>query len=149
MASTSSHSISRSISVSDAALGGAGMESRRNSVRPMLKQQRSFSVEPNEEERQRLLQTFRSTDVYTRRWYILTLCSLVIALEGCVWNTWGPISSPAQQALQWSDATIALLANWGCIGYLVAAIPMSYLLDSKGELVYLGRKGRVDKACTL
>lgn len=37
-----------------------------------------------------------------------------------------------QPAFHWSDGTIALLANWGPICYLIAVFPSSWLLDIKG-----------------
>ena len=71
--------------------------------------------------------------VYKRRWYILVMYSLVAATQGGVWNTFGPIASTAEDAFGWSDATIALLSNWGPIAYLVDGIAMSWMLDVKGE----------------
>ena len=71
--------------------------------------------------------------VYARRWYILILFSLMAGTQGAVWNTWGPISSTAEEAFGWSDSTIALLSNWGPISYLVAGVFFSWALDVKGE----------------
>ena len=71
--------------------------------------------------------------VYTRRWYILILFSLMAGTQGAVWNTWGPISSTAEEVFGWGDSTIALLSNWGPISYLVGGIFFSWALDVKGE----------------
>ncbi|XP_065178296.1 solute carrier family 49 member 4 homolog [Sycon ciliatum] len=97
---------------------------------------RSISVyvagDRQEEERQRLMAGVKSVDIYTRRWYILAMAALLAMLEGCIWNTWGPIAAPAQLVFQWSEADIALLANWGCIAYCVTAFPLSWVMDAKG-----------------
>ena len=46
------------------------------------------------------------------RWYMCFVLSAIAFAQGCVWNTWGPIAPAVQDYLQWSDGTIALLANW-------------------------------------
>ncbi|XP_032222450.1 solute carrier family 49 member 4 homolog isoform X2 [Nematostella vectensis] len=70
--------------------------------------------------------------VYGRRWYILVVFSLIAGLQGCVWNTWGPITGSAGAVYGWSDGTIALLENWGPITYILSFILFSWLLDVKG-----------------
>ena len=85
------------------------------------------------DERTRLLRKAAS-GVYARRWYILLVACAISALEGMVFNTWGPITGPAKMAFGWSDGNIALLANWGNMGYLISALPLSWLLDEKGKL---------------
>ena len=70
--------------------------------------------------------------VYRRRWYILILFSLLAGTQGAVWNTFGPISSTAEEAFGWGDSTIALLSNWGPISYLLAGAFFSWVLDVKG-----------------
>ena len=52
--------------------------------------------------------------------------------KGAVWNAWGPVSKAIEPEFGWSDGTVALLANWGPICYLVAVFPSSWLLDIKG-----------------
>lgn len=44
----------------------------------------------------------------------------------------GPIAPSIQPSYGWSDAEIALLANWGPICYLIAVLPSSWLMDCKG-----------------
>ena len=84
------------------------------------------------DERTRLLRKAAS-GVYTRRWYILVVFCFINIVGSLVFNTWGPITAPAKLSFGWSTGQIALLANWGCIGYLVAALPCSWLLDNKGK----------------
>ncbi len=57
--------------------------------------------------------------VYRRRWYILILFSLVAATQGGIWNTWGPIAASSECVFGWSDATVALMTNWGPITYII------------------------------
>ncbi|KAK7100800.1 solute carrier family 49 member 4 homolog isoform X2 [Littorina saxatilis] len=72
------------------------------------------------------------THVYKRRWYILIVFSLLAATQGGVWNTFGPIASTTQDALDWSTATTALLQNWGPITYILSALFFSWMVDVKG-----------------
>jgi hypothetical protein len=72
--------------------------------------------------------------VYHRRWYILIVFSLIAGLQGCVWNTWGPITGSAKAVYGWSDGTIALLENWGPITYILSFVLFSWLLDIKGKI---------------
>lgn len=71
--------------------------------------------------------------VYHRRWYILVVFSLIAGLQGCVWNTWGPITGSAEAVYGWTDGTIALLENWGPITYILSFVLFSWLMDVKGK----------------
>ncbi len=44
-----------------------------------------------------------------------------------MWGTFGPITYAVQLAYDWSDGTIALMANWGGIAYCFSVFPVSYL----------------------
>ncbi|XP_020625238.1 disrupted in renal carcinoma protein 2 homolog isoform X2 [Orbicella faveolata] len=70
--------------------------------------------------------------VYKRRWYILTIFSIVAALNNLIWNTWGPIQGTSQVVFGWDNTTITLLADWGPISFVVAVVPMCWLMDMKG-----------------
>lgn len=72
------------------------------------------------------------TKVYKRRWYVLLVYSLLAASQGGIWNVYGPIAETAEDAFGWSDATIALLSNWGPIAYLLGGVVMSWMMDVKG-----------------
>lgn len=79
--------------------------------------------------------------VYKKRWYILALFSIVASLNNVIWNSWGPIQGTAQTVFGWDETTITLLADWGPISYVVAVVPMSWLMDEKGECnAMLGKK---------
>ena len=53
--------------------------------------------------------------------------------QGGIWNTWGPITDAAKFAFDWNNGTIALLANWGPISYVLFAFGLLWLLDSRGK----------------
>ncbi|XP_025084665.1 disrupted in renal carcinoma protein 2 homolog [Pomacea canaliculata] len=70
--------------------------------------------------------------VYKRRWYILTVFSLIAFTQGCVWNAFGPISSTSQYVFKWSNGDIALINNWVFISYFLGGVFFSWMLDVKG-----------------
>nr|XP_054751161.1 solute carrier family 49 member 4 homolog isoform X2 [Lytechinus pictus] len=70
--------------------------------------------------------------VYTERWFILAVFSLLALVQSCGWNTWGPIENTASVVLGWKQSTFALLANWGAIVYVLTAFFFSWLLHAKG-----------------
>ena len=72
--------------------------------------------------------------VYGRRWYILLVFSLFAGTQSGVWNTWGPLSTSAQDAFGWGAADISLLTNWGPISYLACAAFFSWLIETKGKI---------------
>lgn len=74
----------------------------------------------------------RETKLYKRRWYMLFVFSMIAFVQGGIWNTWGPIAAASEEAFGWTDADIALFANWGPIAYLVATFPFAWLIDVKG-----------------
>ena len=74
--------------------------------------------------------------VYKRRWYILIIFSIVASLNNLIWNTWGPIQGTAQVVFGWDNTTITLLADWGPISFVVAVVPMCWLMDMKGKHKY-------------
>lgn len=69
--------------------------------------------------------------VYKRRWYILMLFSLLACLQCLVWNTFGPIDRSIKYAYNWSDATVAMMANWGTIMFVLTVAPLCWLLETK------------------
>ncbi|XP_006815222.1 solute carrier family 49 member 4 homolog [Saccoglossus kowalevskii] len=77
----------------------------------------------------------QDTAVYKRRWYILITFSLTAFTQSAAWNTWGPIADTAKSVLGWSAADIALLTNWGPIGYIPTALFWAWLMDVKGMRV--------------
>ncbi|XP_053327898.1 solute carrier family 49 member 4 isoform X2 [Spea bombifrons] len=85
------------------------------------------------EERQALLAPSgpRGPRVYSRRWLVLLLFSLLAFMQGLIWNTWGPIQNSAKVAYGFSSLDIALLVLWGPIGFLPCFFFM-WLMDNRG-----------------
>ena len=73
------------------------------------------------------------TVLYYRRFYLLLLFALNGFIQGAIWNTWGPLTESTDIAFGWDDATIALMSNWGPIGYIIATPLFSWLMDVKGK----------------
>ena len=46
-----------------------------------------------------------------------------------VWNTFGPIESAVQYAYGWSDSEAPMLANWGCIMFVLTSVPLTKLAE--------------------
>ena len=83
--------------------------------------------------------------VYKRRWYILGLFGLLACHQCVVWNPFGPIESAVQYAYHWSNAEVRrvrvtcqtimrnvqapMLANWGCIMFVITSIPLTKLAE--------------------
>ena len=66
-----------------------------------------------------------------RRWYILSVFSLLAMFQCCVWNTWGPVVDVVTLLYPaWSPATVSLLANWSSIAFLVFMVPVLYLQNT-------------------
>ena len=75
--------------------------------------------------------------VYKRRWYILIVFSICASLNNLIWNTWGPIQGTSKVVFGWDNTTITLMADWGPISFVVAVVPMCWLMDMKGkQIVY-------------
>ena len=91
---------------------------------------------PQNDEKQCLIQRLPAnageTVVYKRRWYILTVYCCVCALQGVLYNTWGPIQDTARAVYRWDDYVIDLIAAWGCIAFCLTMVPFAWLMDVKG-----------------
>lgn len=82
---------------------------------------------PQQGRAQTPLRTFR------RRWYVLLVFSAVTFAQGLIWNTWGPLAASGRLVFGWTGADVGLLANWGCVMYIVTCAFFSYLMDTKGK----------------
>jgi len=74
------------------------------------------------------------TKVYFKRWYILAVFSILGILQGAIWNSFGPIASSLLSVFcpNWTQATMAMLGNWGNIMYIIPVIPMLWFFEAKG-----------------
>ena len=69
---------------------------------------------------------------YRARWWVLGLGTFLTVLQGAFWSNWGPIANVAKPLFGWDNGTIALLANWGPLLFVVAVGPSVWLLDTRG-----------------
>eukprot|EP00118_Oscarella_pearsei_P010740 m.67765 g.67765 ORF g.67765 m.67765 type:complete len:204 (+) comp35468_c0_seq25:387-998(+) len=68
------------------------------------------------------------TRVYYRRFYVVLIVFFMGFTQALIWNSWGPIQGPAEAVFHWSDATIALMANWGPIAYIISTFFFTWLM---------------------
>jgi hypothetical protein len=63
------------------------------------------------------------------------LCATPLAsVKQClVWNTYGPIAISMQYSYGWSDSTIAMMANWGTIMFVLSVLPLSFMLEKRSD----------------
>ena len=94
---------------------------------------------------------------YRVRWWLLFLATLVAGSQGGIWLLYGVIAEAVEPLYGWDDGTIALLALWGPVGYLIAACPTAWLLDTCGPreacvagatLVFAGSAARAARFAT-
>ena len=68
--------------------------------------------------------------VYSIRWYILAIFSLLSMFQCSIWNTWGPVEKVAKVVFtSWSNQTISLFANWANFVTFPFLIPSIYLAE--------------------
>lgn len=77
-------------------------------------------------------EAFSHVRTYRRRFWVAGLFCLVGSIQSLIWNTWGPVAASAEVALGWTDGHVATVVNLSNISYLVVAIPMCMLMDTKG-----------------
>nr|XP_053646555.1 solute carrier family 49 member 4 homolog isoform X1 [Cherax quadricarinatus] len=89
-----------------------------------------------------------STRTYLSRFWILFIFSLVCWFHGVQWNTWGPIAESMEAAFPgWGPSTVAMMANWGTIMFVVFVLPVCWAIQrcglragvvSSAALIFLG-----------
>ena len=71
-----------------------------------------------------------------------------------IWNTYGPIIASLRYAYQWPDSTVAMMANWGTITFVLFAIPFILFMERNGlrsavlAASFLSSLGAVLRACS-
>ena len=55
----------------------------------------------------------------------------MLPIQCLVWNTYGPIDEAMNYAYGWSDSTVAFMANWGTIMFVVSVVPLSLMLEKR------------------
>jgi hypothetical protein len=59
----------------------------------------------------------------------VTFCS------GALISTFPPIAHSAEQVYEFTDGEVALLSNWGSIGFVVGFFLMMWIIDHRGMLL--------------
>ena len=95
---------------------------------------------------------------YRYRWWLLFFTSLVAGSQGGIWLIYGVIAEAVEPLYPgWDSGTIALLAFWGPVGYMIATWPTAWLLDVCGPreacvagstLVFVGSVARAAHCAT-
>ncbi|XP_069980569.1 solute carrier family 49 member 4 [Penaeus vannamei] len=76
------------------------------------------------------------TKTYRRRFWILLVFAMLTGFQGQQWNTWGPIGASMGAAYPgWGSSTVAMMANWGPITFLIFVAPMCWLMNTRGVRV--------------
>ena len=71
--------------------------------------------------------------VYKIRWYILLIFSLLSFQQCFIWQTFGPIERSVRYAYSnWSEDTVVMMGNWGCITFLMFVIPLCWYMEEFG-----------------
>ncbi|XP_064082205.1 solute carrier family 49 member 4-like isoform X2 [Macrobrachium nipponense] len=80
--------------------------------------------------------TPQSFKTYKRRFWILGIFSFLAFFQCLQWNLWGPLSESVDFAFDgFGSGTVAMIANWGTIMYLLFAYHTVRIMDKKGTRV--------------
>ncbi|XP_069169376.1 solute carrier family 49 member 4 homolog isoform X2 [Procambarus clarkii] len=73
------------------------------------------------------------TETYLSRFWILFSFSILGWFQCLQWNTWGPLSESMNAAFPgWGAETVAMMANWGTITFVLFVTPMCWLMNTRG-----------------
>ena len=56
---------------------------------------------------------------------------MLLSIQCLVWNTYGPIDEAMNYAYGWNDSTVAFMANWGTIMFVISVVPLSLMLEKR------------------
>uniref|UniRef100_A0A6P8HA50 Solute carrier family 49 member 4-like n=1 Tax=Actinia tenebrosa TaxID=6105 RepID=A0A6P8HA50_ACTTE len=70
--------------------------------------------------------------IYKRRWYILSMYTVIALTCNLDWNTWGPISQACKILFGWGNWQVLFLTSWSAISIIVSAIPSTWVMNEKG-----------------
>lgn len=70
--------------------------------------------------------------VYTRRWYILFIFTLLNTTGNILWNTWPPIQETCQLVFGWNKTNVLIIGALQAVGSIISIVPSAWLLDTKG-----------------
>ena len=92
---------------------------------------------------------FPEINIYRRRWWMLVVFSFSAFITGSFAVTWVVLAETENAVYGWESEEIAMTSAGTAAGYILAAFPMMYLIETKGmtilqNLIYIiGRN-----ACT-
>lgn len=89
-------------------------------------------------EDQALIPTKKEPDVRRvsrYRWVVLTIFAIFSLLQSAVWDTWGPISPSATQAIGFTEHDYYLLSNWAPIGIMPTMPIFIWLFNNYGTRI--------------
>ncbi|XP_064082216.1 solute carrier family 49 member 4-like isoform X2 [Macrobrachium nipponense] len=77
--------------------------------------------------------TPQSFKTYKRRFWILGVFSFLAFFQNLQWNLWGSLSESVDFVFDgFGSGTVAMIANWGTITYLLFSYPCAWIMDKKG-----------------
>ena len=53
-------------------------------------------------------------------------------MQCLIWNTFGPIDNSIKYAYDWNDSTVAMMANWGTITFIIIVFPFCWIMETNG-----------------
>ena len=53
-------------------------------------------------------------------------------MQCLIWNTFVPIDNSIKYAYDWNDSTVAMMANWGTITFIIIVFPFCWIMETKG-----------------
>lgn len=72
--------------------------------------------------------------LYSRRWYILTVYSVLSCQQSILWITFSPIATSTKEYFNTTDTVVNLLLAWGSIAFIPFLFFSGYLMNMKGGL---------------
>lgn len=76
--------------------------------------------------------------VYGRRWFILSVFMMMIAMNQLLWITFAPITRDAASYFRVTDLSIGILSMCFMIVYIFVSIPASWIIDKYGIRIGIG-----------
>src|SRR5512133_2173234 len=76
--------------------------------------------------------------VYGRRWFILSVFMMMIAMNQLLWITFAPITRDAASYFGVTDLSIGILSMCFMIVYIFVSIPASWIIDKYGIRIGIG-----------
>ncbi|XP_064644323.1 solute carrier family 49 member 4-like isoform X2 [Lineus longissimus] len=93
----------------------------------------SYSLpDGHDETRQTLPSAGMPFRVYNTRYYVLFIFCAFGFIYGLLWNTSGPVAKTVKALFDFNNGDIALIANWGPIGFTLSLVIYTLIIQRKG-----------------